>query len=369
LIINSTSLFIIFSAFSLFYFVVLAAIYYGLRQLRIITGDSKPFVSIVIAARHEALRISHCLNSLAKLHYPENRYEVIIVDDGSVDNTSEIIEQFCTTRSQWQLIRIVEKSRVLHGKKNALMQGVDRAKGEIIFTTDADCIVPPDWLDKMVQYFQPDVSMVLGYSPLAESRGFLYHILAFDNLFSVIVSAAPVKLGHPFNSVGRNLAYRKKAYQQAGGFMALKQFRSGDDIHLTQKFRRLKNGRIDFCAHPDTFVHTLPPATLSEIFHQQLRKNSKTIKLGWPSLSFLFLIFIYYLLLLLLPVLFPQLVYGWLALVGIKLVLEYIILCRAAYIFDQKRLIRIIPVMQILYPFYLIVFNFLGMFQKYNWKN
>ena len=344
------------------------AILYGLYRLEGKKGGATPFVSVIIAARNEARRISFCLQSLSELNYPESLYEVILVDDDSGDNTAEIIEKYCLANPHWQLIRITEKSEVLHGKKNALMQGIRKARGEIIFTTDADCAVPPDWLIKMVQYFKPDVSMVLGYSPLVRHPGFLHKILEFDNLFSVIVSAAPVKLGHPFNSVGRNLAYRKNAYESSGGFLALKEFRSGDDIHLTQRFRRLKNGRIDFCADPETFVRTYPPGSLSEIFHQQLRKNSKTVKLGWSSLAFLSLILCFHFLLILVPFFAGPLLSIWILSTGFKLVLEFVLLVKSARLFDQKHLIILIPFMQIFYPCYIIVFNILGMFQKYNWK-
>jgi biofilm PGA synthesis N-glycosyltransferase PgaC len=359
---------ITFSVFSLFYFIVLMSIYYGLKQLRMVQGEEKPFVSIVIAARNESRRITPCLQSLTKLDYPEESYEVIFVDDDSQDDTSVKIKNYCQARSNWHLLRIDEKSSILHGKKNALMKGIEKARGELIFTTDADCVVPAQWLHRMVPYFKPDVTMVLGYSPLMKKQGLLFSILSFDNLFSAIVSAAPVKLGHPFNSVGRNLAYRKRAYENAGGFLALKAFRSGDDIHLTQRFRDLKSGKIDFCAHPDTFVQTFLPSTFSEIFHQQLRKNSKTTKLPWPSLFFIFLVFIYYILLVIVPLLSSQLLFFWLILLAIKFTLEYLNLHKAAHIFRQKHLIPLIPVMQVIYPLYLIIFNLLGIFQKYNWK-
>jgi cellulose synthase/poly-beta-1,6-N-acetylglucosamine synthase-like glycosyltransferase len=187
-------------------------------------------------------------------------------------------------------------------------------------------------------------------------------------LFSGIAAAATAKLGYPFTSVGRNLAYRKDAYEDVGGFLSLKKFKSGDDIHLTGKFRHKNNGVIDYCAHPETFVKTQIPSTLSEVIQQQIRKNSKTFQLsGWSVLAMI-AIFLYYLLLIIIPVIFPKWLMLWIIILGFKFILEFIPLRNAASIFDQKELTPVIPIMQLIYPLYIILFSIIGTFQFYHWK-
>jgi biofilm PGA synthesis N-glycosyltransferase PgaC len=359
---------ILFILLSFIYLILLLMVQVGLGRLKIPHAQPPAQVSVIIAARNEANRIRPCLESLTKIEYPRDKYEIIFVDDHSNDKTAEIIKDFCEAYDNWHLIRLAKKSDELRGKKTALMEGIALAKGELVFTTDADCVVPPNWLQKTVNYFSIDVSMVLGYSPLIHSKKFYFRLLQFDNLFSAIVAAAPAKLGYPFSSVGRNLAYRKNAYEDIGGFKALKKFRSGDDIHLTHRFRYHNNGRIEYCADPETFVETFIPFSNEEVFQQQIRKNSKLFQLAASSMIFMLLIFFYYVLLYTLPVLAPATFILWIALIAIKFLLEFVILFKSAKLFRQTDLIRFIPLMQVIYPLYIIFFSLLGVFQYYHWK-
>lgn len=359
---------ILFLLFSGFYFLILIGTFVGLSRLRDVSHIYKHNVSVVIAARNEQDRILPCLLSLEQLDYPQDKFEIIFVDDCSNDDTPKIIEDFCKKHDNWKCIRLEEKSKKIRGKKNALLNGINRSKGEIIFTTDADCIVPPNWIKVMVNYFEPNVSMVIGHSPISQKPGFYQKILQFDNLFSAIAASAPTKLGKPISSIGRNLAYRKSAYEDVGSFLALKQYRSGDDILLTERFHYLNDGKIDFCAHPDTFVQTQPPETFSEIFHQQVRKNSKALLKSRASILFSVILFVYYMYFLVFPVLFPNFLTLWLIIFAFKCLLEFIDLSKAAKIFELIHTIKYIPIMQIIYPFHIMLFSVLGIFQLYQWK-
>lgn len=368
LTINIDILAYLFLVLSCFYFILLIAVIIGLNRVKNPREKQRFSISIIIAARNEEERISPCLESLERLVYPENMYEIIFIDDHSTDNTAEIIRSFCHKYQNWKLIRLNEKSTQLRGKKNALQKGITQANGELIFTTDADCVVPPLWLDVMSGYFKPGVSMVLGYSPLVYSKKWYFRLLQFDNLFSAIASAATAKLGYPFTSVGRNMSYRKDSYDNVGGFLSLKKFRSGDDVHLTGKFRYDDDGYIDFCAKEEAFVKTHIPSTGMEVFQQQIRKNSKTFQLSGLSILIMAMILIYYSLLISIPIIAPTWGTIWIILLVIKFILEYLPLRKATHIFKQSNLIPIIPIMQIIYPFYIIGFSIIGTFQFYHWK-
>lgn len=360
---------ILFISFSIFYTAVISWVILGLSRLKNKnTSSTKEKISIVIAARNEENRIIPTLQSLEKLDYPKEYYEIIIVDDDSTDNTVSIVESFTIKYENWNLIRLKREESEIRGKKRALNEAINRSKYDIIFSTDADCIVPPGWLKKMSTYFTDDISMVLGHSPLSSGRGIWYKILEFDNLFTVISGSAPTKMGFALTSVGRNLAYRKSFYETVGGFKALKKFKSGDDVHLTERFRKKDNKAIEFCADPDTFVQTIPPSTKRNIFHQQIRKNSKTLKKSWPTVLFSIALFMVYMLFLTLPFFFPELLSLWFLFIVIKFVLEFIALLYAAIIFRKRKLIPYLLPMQIFYPIYLLFFSLLGVLQLYEWK-
>lgn len=358
----------LFLFFSTLYLLLLIAVYIGLNRLKIRTGNKTPEISVVIAARNEEQRIRPTLQALEGIDYPQDRYEIIFVDDASGDATAGIIQSFADRHDNWRLIRLESKSTRLKGKKRALKEAIDQARFDLIFTTDADCRVPPDWLRKMSACFDDDTAMVLGHSPLETGPGLWNSILNFDNLFSAIVAAASVKLGFPLTSVGRNLAYRKSAYLQVGGFDALSRFRSGDDVHLTERFRRGQQGRIEYCAHPDTFVSTGLPASRREIFHQQIRKNSKNLQKSAGSIAFSLLVFVIYLLFIFLPAVQPQLLGLWALVMLVKLALEWLVLYKSTRVFQKHDLRPKLIFMQIVYPFYIIFFSLLGSLQIYQWK-
>lgn len=353
---------------TIFYcFLILIILFLFARQSKIEPLLDSVFISVVISARNEEKRIKPTLESLLKIKYPHDKYEIIFVDDASTDNTVLIIEKYLARNNNWQLLRIYEKKDLLKGKKAALTKAIEMAKGEIILTTDADCIVPENWLTEMAGCFDDKTSMVLGYSRLQKRKGWLDKLLVFDNLFSGIMIAAPTLLGFPMSSVGRNMAYRKKDFIEVGGFDSLVQYKSGDDVHLTELFRRVAKGKIKFCFNKNSFTLSNPPDTFKEIFHQQIRKNSKVLKKSMGSVFLTLFVFLYHLCL----VLFPFL-YGisnfWLMLLAIKLFIEIITLIVSAIKFSERRIIPFLLFFQIFYPIYVMIMALVGIFQHYEWK-
>lgn len=361
-------LLVFFLIIVLLYFTILHFTFWGLKKLPLKEKTDFPQISVVIAAHNEARRIGPTLQSLEKLDYPKEKYEIIFVDDNSTDGTAAIIESYCQKHDNWRLIRLNSHDGFLSGKKRALKEGIAQAKGEIIFTTDADCTVQPHWLTYMSAYFHEDVVMVLGYSPLKRFKGWMSHILQFDNLFSAIVAAAPTTWGLTLTSVGRNMAYRKSAYQAVGGYEALKQHRSGDDVYLTEQFNRKAKGKIVFCRHPKTFVQTLPVTDFKIFWHQQIRKNSKTLRKSVFNTLFSILAFGIYTYLWIFPLFKPQYFSLWLVIILLKLILEFVTLSLAAKIFQKQWLIPYFPLFQLFYPLYISFFTLLGTFQLYQWK-
>lgn len=104
-------------------------------------------VSVVIAARNEEKNIQACLDGLANQHYPRDRFEVILVDDHSGDRTVQVAEA-CIRRHPELNFR-VHSSSASPGKKAALREGLKLASGEIVLTTDADCVPNPGWIRAM----------------------------------------------------------------------------------------------------------------------------------------------------------------------------------------------------------------------------
>ncbi|MCJ7813016.1 glycosyltransferase, partial [bacterium] len=179
-------------------------------------GD-KPHVSVIIAARNEEKNIKNVLADLLNQTYPENRVEIVIVNDHSEDSTEEIIQAISRKNRRIKYLHITQIEEKLTAKKNALFQGIQNSRGEIILTTDADCKVLPTWVETMVSYFSEDVGMVVGFSQLCygdESCSLFQKIQAVDFLMLMAAAQGTANMGCAWAASGQNLAYRKTVYDQ-----------------------------------------------------------------------------------------------------------------------------------------------------------
>ena len=124
--------------------------------------NTLPVVSIIIPAYNEEKVIGACLDSIASLDYPKELLEVIVIDDGSTDRTAGIIAGY----------RSVKVIKGLHkGPSAARNLALKQAKGEYVAFTDADCVVFPEWLKRLLKGFiSEDVAGVGGIQVAAKDE-------------------------------------------------------------------------------------------------------------------------------------------------------------------------------------------------------
>ena len=200
-------LILIFSIYFIFLLVCIAGWRKFLRQPRPKADMSIEFVSVVVAVRNEELFISTLLTSLRVQDFPLEGFEVIIVDDHSTDRSHQIISEWITQNPRIQCSIISSGG---HGKKCALTDGIQNTKGEIILTTDADCVLPADWISRMVMSFHHNTSMVIGLVKIHQNEHFFSKLQAIE-FNSVMGSGIALHtLGFAVMCNGASLAFRKK---------------------------------------------------------------------------------------------------------------------------------------------------------------
>jgi len=152
--------YIVISAILVFYCYIILSYFKAWRSIPEYYSGKEPtsFVSVIIAFRNEAKNLNALLNSLVNQNMPESLHEIILVNDHSEDDSTQIIKPFI---EQYKNLKLIEPGNGFTGKKAAIRKGISLAKGTFIVTTDADCIVKPDWLRTLINYYeemnQPDL--------------------------------------------------------------------------------------------------------------------------------------------------------------------------------------------------------------------
>ena len=163
---NSLGLILLLSAFLLFllhYLFFLQRIFRGLNNLKLNLNEKLPyeFISIIIPFRNEEANILASLKSIESQFYPEEKYEVIYVDDFSEDNSLELLKNNIK-KNNIRVLSVPNDFSTNAHKKRAVRYGIENAKGNIIVTTDADCVHDEEWLKSLLQSFDSVTGFVSG---------------------------------------------------------------------------------------------------------------------------------------------------------------------------------------------------------------
>jgi len=256
------------------YIVFSIRFYLGWKRYRPQVNYRKYRVSVVVTARNEAKNLPRLMSCLLSQDYPRELYEIVLGDDDSDDDTETIMRKYIDAGHNVKYIKVTGRDHVISPKKNTMSKAIDATEGEIILTTDADCIVPTTWISSMISCFTDEVSMVAGYSrtllPSWSKASILHKYEHLDFALTYMVLCGGYTLGKSWACIGQNLAYRKSAFYDVGGFTQIQNLISGDDVNLMQLMRR-KGHKIIFNFSPKSFVHTHPVKSWKQLVNQRSR--------------------------------------------------------------------------------------------------
>lgn len=232
-------------------------------------------VSIIVTARNEEKNITRCLKSLVQQNYPVNLVEIIVVNDRSTDRTGEVIDKFASKYPTVKQIWVKKTASCSGYKKHALGQGIAASTGELLLFTDADCQPSVNWITSIVSYFTARVGVVVGFSPLkVTGKKWWTFILTIDSIAAAVVAAGSIGLKNPITATGRNIAYRRRVYDDVGGFAEISHSISGDDDLFVQLVHQKTRWQMVYAMQPGTVVPALAPGTILQFFRQKKRHIS-----------------------------------------------------------------------------------------------
>lgn len=233
--------------------------------------SSFPKISVLIAFRNEEKNIGACCNALDRLDYPKDKLEILMLNDQSSDNSPQIVKDYISGGKSFRLINIDSELNNLKAKMNVLAQGIQKSTGEYIFITDADCRPSSNWLKTMLQYFDPSVGMVSGFTILQEEQPKLFSRLqTVDWIFLQGLALAASNINKPIGVMGNNLAFRRSVYDQVGGFESIG-FSITEDHALMRAIINKTNQKAKYVCDKEGIVFSLPVANFKEFVNQRLR--------------------------------------------------------------------------------------------------
>ena len=359
----------------LLYFILMIFLLIGWRKTYNKSSSNEPkdfpFFTVLVPMRNEANQIINLLNSLAVQDYPTDRFEVIIINDHSDDESLTYCEQWIMSEEK-KSFRVVSLGASSFGKKAALTEGIENAQGEWILTTDADCIVPSTWISATAEAINNDVHLISGPVKLIAVSSHFASLQIMDFATLVGVGASTLGWGIPTMCNGANLAYRKKSFIKVRGYQGNDQIASGDDEFLMNKINSHFPFAVRFNANQNAIVLATACESVQDFFQQRIRWAGKWRAHGFTASSALaiFIFFFHATVMSLVPLV-------WMGVLSIqaasilflvKLILEAIFLSRILYLLK----IRFNPIaflsLQFCYSFYVIFFGLAANLLRAKWK-
>ncbi|HQS04566.1 MAG TPA: glycosyltransferase, partial [Daejeonella sp.] len=210
-------------------------------------GDRfKTTVSILIAARNEEDKIFNTIKDILAQDYPADLVELIVVDDHSSDQTSEIVLSFADRGVK--LIVLNEDKPLNSYKKKAITEAIKLSDSELIITTDADCRMSPAWLKTIIGFYESgDYKMISSPVIYFEEKSYFEEMQTLDFLFLSGLGAAGIGNKMPSTCSGANLAYQREVFYELKGFQGIDELASGDDELFLHKVASVYPDGIGFC--------------------------------------------------------------------------------------------------------------------------
>ncbi len=331
--------------------------------------------SIIIPYRNEAGNLPALLRSLSGIKYPTEKFEIILVNDASKDNSKEICEAFLKDFPLLN-IRLLENKRQSNSpKKDAIRTAIESSNFDYIATTDADCVIPANWLhffDAMIRENNSEmIAGPVGFIQRTIKKPYFQNFEEMDFMSLQASTIGAFGIEKAFMCNGANLCYKKALFLEGSGFSENEDLASGDDVFLLQDFRK-KGKNVAFIKSEKATVFTNYQNNLHELIQQRIRWAAKTS--AYTSVFAKFtgvIVFLMNLSLIIFTVLAFMDLFSFQFLMLIFLLkfnADFILIFRAAKFMNRESLMRHYLWCSIAYPFFSVYVAGLSLFKGYEWK-
>lgn len=326
-------------------------------------------LSVIVPCRNEKENLSSLFSDIEAQSFPKDKFEVVFVDDHSIDGTADEIAALQKEHLFRSKIIVLKEGE---GKKAALTTGIKASRNNYIITTDADCQPPKNWLKTYSKYFAlTKASFLAGPVHIKSGKSLFSKMQSFEFATLSGITAAFFGMKKPIMCNGANLGFSKELFGKINGYQQHSHISSGDDMFFMHEAKSL-NENVQYIFEEDAMVQTHAKTSLKSFIQQRIRwagkstnyRDKDTIKVG-------FLIFMYNLLLLGLLLLFiikPSFFHLFLLVFIAKFILDTLFMYNIRGFFHLENILLHSFILSLLYPFYTVGIGLISLLVPVKWK-
>ncbi len=266
------------------YLIVLGFLFWGSFQIPEFFSEEdeleKSKFSIIIPFRNEAENLPELLESITKLNYPLDSFELIFLDDDSKDNSVKIIENYLKNFQNIIDFKVIKNQRKSNSpKKDAITLAIKNSNYDWIITTDADCVAPTNWLQVFHSFIiKKQALFIAAPVGLISEKSLINKYQVFDFLSLQTVTMGSFGFNSTMLCNGANLCYKKEVFNAVNGYSGNNHISSGDDIFLLEKVAEMFPKKVHYLKGKEAIVFTKSETTWTKVISQRIRWASKTKK-------------------------------------------------------------------------------------------
>ncbi len=323
-------------------------------------------ITVIVPFHNEESVLDNCLRSIVNQKIQTGLVEIIAINDHSTDNSVHIASKYAEKYMRVQLINATER-----GKKQALLQAISEAKGDIIVTTDADCTHHEHWLMHIAAYFTEYSPKLLAGGVKYRNADSIFQKFQQMELLSYVTSGAgAIGINHAIMCNGANMAFSKSAFNEFEDPYNLK-YLSGDDVFLLHAMKKKYNNDIHFIKSEETVVETQSSKTFKEYVRRKARWASKAKGYYDNDTKFTGAVVLAVNLLLVCGILaipFKIVFYiPVLVILGVKTATDWHFLKQSANLFKSVNLLSLSPYFELIHAFIVAYSAVVGFYSKKRW--
>ncbi len=228
--------------------------------------DSETPISVIVYSKNQAKEIQELLPLFLDQDY--FKFEIILINNASSDNTCDIVEGFEKKHKNLKLLNVENNEAFWGSKKYALTLAIKSSKYDHLLFTDVNCTaVSKHWISEMSSKFTNDKKIVLGYKKYQKENSLTNLIIRFEHLLTSIKCFGFTRMGSSFMAFGNNLAYQKSEFFRVNGYINHMKISAGEDDLFIKDAANKKN--TSFSISENSFIETAAPSSFSKWFTEK----------------------------------------------------------------------------------------------------